>query len=228
MSGDDVGRSELPTSKFAQSKAIRPNNNPVWGCCAESTTLDADMMNEQEEQIEGFGEELEEGAGDSADDDEDPEDGDRDEDCEGPHCDDAKAKRDPGDEAKGNPGVNPGKTPELGEEEVKLPQVASQPHLPIRDEQDTHEAMGHAQYQRWCEPCVHGQGREDRHLRNAKHRSLPVVSYDYGFLTEQDEEYVRLGRKQLSQVTRLLIGRDSRSRMIFAHVIPHKGIHHGS
>ncbi len=169
------------------------------------------------------GEELEEGAGDSADDDEDPGNGDRDEDCEGPDCDDAEAKRDPSAEAEGSPGVDPGKAPELGEEEVKPPQVASQPYLPNRDEQDTHEAMGHAQYRRWCESCVHGQVREDRHLRTSKHRSLPVVSYDYGFLTDKDAEYVRLGRKQLSQVTRLLIGRDSRSRMIFAHVIPRKG-----
>ncbi len=124
--------------------------------------------------------------------------------------------------------VGPDDAPALGEEEVKPPQVATQPHLPTRDEQDTHEAMGHAQYRRWCEPCVHGQGREDRHLRNCKHRSLIVISYDYGFLTDQDEEDVRLGRKQMSQVTQLLIGRDSKSRMIFAHVIPKKGIHHGS
>jgi hypothetical protein len=29
-------------------------------------------------------------------------------------------------------------------------------------------------------------------------------------------------------VTRLLIGKDSKSKMLLAHVIPRKGIHHGS
>ncbi len=123
---------------------------------------------------------------------------------------------------------DPGQDPPLGEEEVRAPQVASQPRLPSRDEQDVHEAMGHAQYRRWCEACVHGQGREDRHLRGCKHRSLPVISYDYGFLSERDAEDVKAGRKQLHQATSLFIGRDSRSRMTFAHVIPRKGVSHGS
>ncbi len=55
-----------------------------------------------------------------------------------------------------------------------------------------------------------------------------MLSYDYEFLTDQDEVDVRLGRKQLHQVTRSLVGRDSRSHIIFAHVIPRKGISHGS
>ena len=118
--------------------------------------------------------------------------------------------------------------PVLGEEEVQPPRVATQPNLPCRDQIYVHEAMGHAQYRSWCEACVHGQGREDRHLRDSKSRTVPILHYDYGFLTEKDEEDVRLKRKELSQVTRLLIGRDSRSKMLFAHMIPRKGISHGS
>ncbi len=74
-----------------------------------------------------------------------------------------------------------------------------------------------------------GQGREDRHLRmKGEWRALPVVSYDYGFLSEQDEKDVKEGRKSMSDVTRLLIGKDSKSKMLLAHVIPRKGVHHGS
>ncbi len=57
---------------------------------------------------------------------------------------------------------------------------------------------------------------------------MPVVSYDYGFLSDKDEKYVKEGRKSINDVTRLLIGRDSKSKMLLAHVIPKKGIHHGS
>ncbi len=67
--------------------------------------------------------------------------------------------------------------------------------------------MGHAQYRNWCEACVHGQGREDQHLRlRGVFRELPVISYDYGFLSEKDEKDVKEGRKSASDVTRLLIG----------------------
>ncbi len=57
---------------------------------------------------------------------------------------------------------------EIGSEEVRQPQVASQPYLPSKDERDVHDAMGHAQFRSWCEPCVEGQGREDRHFRGPK------------------------------------------------------------
>ena len=75
VSGDDVGspgsptlQSQfpgIPTSELSQSKAVRPSNTLVQGCCVESATPDADAMDKQEEQIEGFGEELEDGAIDS-------------------------------------------------------------------------------------------------------------------------------------------------------------------
>ena len=57
---------------------------------------------------------------------------------------------------------------------------------------------------------------------------MPVVSYDYGFLSDRDEKDVKEGRKSINDVTRLLIGRDSKSKMLLVHVIPKKGIHHGS
>ncbi len=86
MSEDDVGFPGYsvslghPADQHSHSIAVRPSDIPVEGCCVESATQGAGAMNKQEEQIEGFGEELEEGAGDSASDEgEDDVD-----DCEGP------------------------------------------------------------------------------------------------------------------------------------------------
>ncbi len=103
--------------------------------------------------------------------------------------------------------------------------MASQPHLPSRDECDVHEAMGHTQFRCWCEACVYGQGREDLHLRGEKWRTLPVVSYDYAFLGKQD---AKEDGKVSSEGTKLLIGKDSKPKVIFVHATPHKGISHGT
>ena len=82
--------------------------------------------------------------------------------------------------------------------------------MPGRDEVDVHEVMGHAQYRAWCEDCVYGQGREDLHLRGEKWRSLPVVSYDYAFLSEHDMKNVKDKKrefKEAKEATKLLIGK---------------------
>ncbi len=67
----------------------------------------------------------------------------------------------------------PAEDPALGEEETEPPKVAAQPRLPGRDEVDVHEAMGHAQFRNWCEPCIYGQGREDLHLRGENGEASP-------------------------------------------------------
>ena len=54
------------------------------------------------------------------------------------------------------------------------------------------------------------------------------MSYDYGFMTEKDEEDVRRGKKPMAAVTRLLVGKDSKSKMKFAHMIPCKGVSQSS
>ncbi len=85
-----------------------------------------------------------------------------------PECDARRAREHDDEAAQGS-----AQGPVLGEEEVSPPQVATQPRLPSKDELDVHEAMGHAQFRNWCEPCVFGQGREDLHLRGEKWRPPP-------------------------------------------------------
>ncbi len=54
-------------------------------------------------------------------------------------------------------------------------------------------------------------------------RSLPVVSYDYAYLGDKNAKESKKG----TQVgTKLLIGKDSKSKALFAHAIAQKGIHH--
>ena len=50
------------------------------------------------------------------------------------------------------------------------------------------------------------------------------MSYDYGFLSAKYEQDVKSGKKALSEVTRLFIGKDSKSKALLAHATPHKGI----
>ena len=107
---------------------------------------------EQESEVEGFGEEVENNAieSDAAGSDQEE----YQEDCskrQEARESDRTYEREPTEEAD--------RAPDLGDEEVQAPQVASQPRLPSKDEQDVHEAMGHAQYRSWCESCIYGQGR---------------------------------------------------------------------
>ena len=154
-----------PVNQYPSSKAVRPNNVPALDCVESSTQDDGmESTNEFWEQVEeaaGFGEEEIEGdAEESADDDQ--EEGDHAGSCDKPEKPDRGGDHDA--EAEGDDAVDPDQAPALGEEEVQPPQVAAQPQLPCRDQIDVHEAMGHAQYRSWCEACIHGQGREDRHL----------------------------------------------------------------
>jgi len=58
-----------------------------------------------------------------------------------------------------------------------------------------------------------------------------VVSYDYAFLSDRDvKEAKKLKKRETDsqETTRLLIGKDSKSKTLFAHGIPHKGVSHGS
>ena len=126
---------------------------------------------------------------------------------------------------------DPDRVPVQGEEEACPPKVAAQPRLPSRDEIYVHDAMGHAQYRSWCESCVYGQGREYLHLRGDKGRALPVLSYDYAFLSDHDMKNPKAEDPEQhpeQEVTRLLIGKDAKSKMHFAHGVQHKGVHHSS
>ena len=58
------------------------------------------------------------------------------------------------------------------------------PNVPEQAAKDFHISTGHANYQPWCESCVAGRGREDKHQRvTPDARTIPHVFMDYGYLT---------------------------------------------
>eukprot|EP00971_Amphidinium_carterae_P156566 3103513-Amphidinium_carterae.1 len=54
------------------------------------------------------------------------------------------------------------------------------------DEERRYHNLTHYPYKEWCEHCVRGRGREDRHhtQREADQQGTPVVQLDYWFLTD--------------------------------------------
>eukprot|EP00971_Amphidinium_carterae_P312188 6205189-Amphidinium_carterae.1 len=54
------------------------------------------------------------------------------------------------------------------------------------DEERRYHNLTHYPYKEWCEHCVRGRGREDRHQtqREADQQGTPVVQLDYSFLTD--------------------------------------------
>eukprot|EP00971_Amphidinium_carterae_P257977 5120652-Amphidinium_carterae.1 len=63
------------------------------------------------------------------------------------------------------------------------------PVTPTEDEIRYHN-LTHYPYREWCQHCVRGRGRDDKHKR-AKESELegtPVVQLDYSFLTDGETQ----------------------------------------
>ena len=87
----------------------------------------------------------------------------------------------------------------------------------------------HIPYQSWCEDCVEGRGREMGHSHvDMVSRSIPTIAFDYLFINDKG---VFL-RAEVDEKTfeedpsgiKVLVVKDSKSKMLFAHVVPAKGI----
>ena len=112
------------------------------------------------------------------------------------------------------------------EEEAALPGCLPAMYQPTHSEYLDH-CVTHYPYRAWCRHCVEGRGREFGHdaQRGDKDvRATPVVSFDYAFLSDsgdvvtQDE--FEAARETAAKV---LVVRDSKSKSVFAHIVPSKG-----
>eukprot|EP00971_Amphidinium_carterae_P141731 2807558-Amphidinium_carterae.2 len=104
---------------------------------------------------------------------------------------------------------------EEAEEELGKVKVAPWCAPPTAEEVEEHEASGHAQFRSWCPSCV--AGRTVLHHRAVQHEEeeIPTVAIDYAYLAgEANSE---------SSVT-MLIGVDSRTKMLLACSLPQKGV----
>ena len=110
---------------------------------------------------------------------------------------------------------------EQAEDIVKLPT----PNQPTLSEYLDH-CVTHYPYRSWCPHCVEGRGREFGHeCHKAGPGAVPIVSFDYAFIGDQGEITDQEGFEAAGEgAIKILVVRDSKSKSLFAHVVPSKGI----
>ena len=112
------------------------------------------------------------------------------------------------------------------EEQAAVPATLPAVYQPTHSEYLDH-CVTHYPFRAWCRHCLEGRGREFGHeARGEKDlRAMPVISFDYAFISDRGEV------KTLSDFTeageaaaKVLVIRDSRSKSVFAHIVPSKGV----
>ena len=112
------------------------------------------------------------------------------------------------------------------EEDVEPLRVLPTPILPSYAEIEKHR-IDHWPPRSWCDECCEGFGHERPHFRkpDGVARSA-IVSFDYMFLKRNGDFG---GPEDESEVEgdggiKILVVYDSKSRAVFAHVVPQKGV----
>ena len=125
--------------------------------------------------------------------------------------------------------MNSGEIAEAESEEDYQPKkLLPTPILPSPEEFALHR-NDHIPYRSWCDHCVEGSGREAAH-HHAKHgeRVIPTVGFDYMYLGKKGfllrDEYMQFNESERNEVQTVLVVRDSRSKALFAHAVPAKGV----
>ena len=112
--------------------------------------------------------------------------------------------------------------PEDLETEVK--RTLPTPILPSQAEIEEHR-VDHLPPRNWCSDCVEGQGREWAHSSTHEARSVPVIGFDYLFLSRRGI-FMRSEWQPLpgEDALKILVIRDSKSKALFAHAVSMKGV----
>ena len=112
------------------------------------------------------------------------------------------------------------------DEDVVPRRTLNTPYQPSQSEIDDH-MVDHIPYRHWCRCCLEGFGREASHDRVHGERLIPVVAFDYLFITRRGV----VGRQELVDgeeddptVLKVIAIRDSASKAITAHAVPRKGV----
>lgn len=101
----------------------------------------------------------------------------------------------------------------LEADEAQLAQPLPAPDQPTEQMIREHE-VSHIPYRAWCTACVRGRGRTMQHRRvDHSDNLIPTLSMDYGFLGDG---------------LPFVVLRDRKSKAIFAHLLPHKGVAYSS
>ena len=99
------------------------------------------------------------------------------------------------------------------EGEAQRPHTLRDPGTPSEVEEHN---ITHMPFRSWCPACVHGKTRDKHQRRDQSEKGLPEVVFDHCFLGAEGEE----------ETVAIQVAKDRRTRMIFAHMVPKKGITH--
>ena len=113
------------------------------------------------------------------------------------------------------------------EEQAETPLCLLSVYQPTRSEYLDH-CVTHYPFRAWCKHCLEGRGREfghEQHRGTKDDRSTPVVSFDYCFISDAGEITTEAEFETAGEgAAKLLVARDSKSKSVFAHVVPVKGV----
>ena len=113
------------------------------------------------------------------------------------------------------------------EEQAEMPLCLPSVYQPTRSEYMDH-CVTHYPFRAWCRHCLEGRGREfgHSHMEGAKdERSTPVVSFDYCFVSDAGDITTVVDFEAAGEgAAKILVVRDSKSKSVFAHVVPAKGV----
>ena len=116
------------------------------------------------------------------------------------------------------------------EEEADVPGCLPTVYQPTHSEYLDH-CVTHYPFRAWCRHCLEGRGREfghEAHRGDKDARATPVISFDYGFLSDSGDVISQEAFEAAGDgAIKVLIIRDSKSKRVFAHVVPSKGVDEG-
>ena len=105
---------------------------------------------------------------------------------------------------------------EVDEEEVHTVGVQRTPMLPSQSEIDEHN-LTHLPFRDWCPFCIRRRGLSSGHFarKTPEESQVPTISIDYCFLGDETTRDTDLP---------VLVVRDRRTKSVWAHPVPAKGI----
>ena len=106
---------------------------------------------------------------------------------------------------------------EAESEEAREPKTLRDPGAPTELEIGQHNVT-HLPFRAWCPSCVEGKARDRMRKKqeDSGEKRIPEVVFDYAFMGAEGED----------ETMAIQIARDRRTKMVFAHVVPRKGMTH--
>ena len=121
--------------------------------------------------------------------------------------------------------MDPGPLDEADDEPTGSSAAMPSMSAPSMKEKEEH-FVSHFPFRALCEHCVRGKAKAMKHVRvDHSEEQVPVISVDYCFMNSKDDTVITEDTQ--SKHSPVLVVRDRWTRMVFAHVLPYKGVQKG-